>query len=200
MRKWCVLGAIFCLSACATVTVQPTSLTTSFLTEESSLTRSAKEFSKTAESSGWVEKNSTLALIQSKLFNMPGSNTPDLSGYAERLNSDSETGADMHSRISDDLDMISFALSRLNTETGKYLGSDKEPSRSDVVAYEEALVAARRSRKVFEQACDLLNDRDPFLSRDAETRLVELDEQIEIARKLADRLTLSWQNQTDAVS
>ncbi len=202
MRALCVLGAIICLSACATVTIQPASMTTSLVSEDSSLTAKAKAFSKQADEEGWIRKTSALAFLKTSLFGASEDEDDAAPNtYAARVEAEAVFPVDIEARIVKDVQTATRSLTALNSEAEMYLANEqKDVARADVVAFEDALVSARKSLSAFEEACELLDDRAPHRVEAVETELEALEAEISVSKSLADDIAKSWQQETSILS
>lgn len=200
MRFLCSLGAAALLSACATVKVQPASMTTSFVQAESELSKSAKSYISDAEAEGWITTTSPLAFFQSKLY---GSEEQVSETYASHVAENYRMPVALGEKISSDILKASEGLSKVNDDAAVYLDADTTKSslvRSDVVAFESTLIAAQKVRKSFSEACKVLRERAPMRAEDVEKTLAVLDDEIEATRRMADAIAVQWRGPAPAVS
>ena len=121
MRYLGVLGAILCLSACATVTMQPASMTTSLLAKDSALTKDAKSFTKLAQKEGWVEKSTAMEFLQSRIFVEGASVGPDQTGYADELQKKHPKLSVYSDALRADIDLAHTELAALNAGANRFL-------------------------------------------------------------------------------
>lgn len=200
MRYLGVLGIILCLSACATVSMQPASMTTSLLTKESALTKDAKSFTKLAQKKGWVEKSTAMEFLQSRVFVEGATVGPDQTAYVEALQKNYPELAEYSAALQTDIDLAHSELAALNSRANTFLARDDQASRSDVAAFEEALVTARLASVSFEQANDVLVKQS---TRDAETvrrTLEAYNREVNETRQLIETIAISWQAGTAVTS
>lgn len=181
-----------CLSACATVTVQPASMTTSLVAEDSVLMAKAKTFTKVSETEGWVSKSSPMDFLQSRIFGT-GNDDDKRQDYAERLAKDFPATQDFSRELTADIQKARAELESLNAEATAYIDGGQDITRADVVAFEDALVAAKKSCQSFENASIKLGDRNEALGNAAVNLLIGYEDEITLSRQLIERMTLSWQ-------
>ncbi|MEO0883919.1 MAG: hypothetical protein AAFY34_14485 [Pseudomonadota bacterium] len=177
-----------CLAGCATVTEfrGETTATVSLTEEQSALREATDQFNETAETRGWVEKSGGLAELASVLMSGREAETSEadyvsLIGIGERptdevmrtLASDATDAADRLSHMSD----MAEAILRDAT--------DSNIVRSDLIAYEQAFVNARKCRRSFANAADTAA---VMLPASTEMALAAFDSEIDRANDLADRL------------
>ncbi|MEM7661079.1 MAG: hypothetical protein AAF292_02425 [Pseudomonadota bacterium] len=177
-----------CLAGCATVTEfrGDTSTTVSLTEEQSALREATDQFNETAETRGWVEKSGGLADLASMLVSgreteQTAEDYATLIGIGIRpteevmrtLASDAVDAANRLSHMSD------MAEAMLNETTGSSIG------RSDLIAFEQAFVNARKCRRSFANAADTAA---VMLPGTTEMALRAFDSEIDRADGLADRL------------
>ncbi len=200
MRNVFIIGAIACLSACATVTVKPASITTSFVAEDSSLTKSAKAYKTQIENAGWVQKTSAFSFLQSKLFDTGEDAAKPAETYADKVSAKGRSPEKMISMVVSDIRSARIGLYNLNMEARSALSGDDALTRKDVVAYEDALVIARQARQSFSGAVDVIMEKSPLIAADVTTALKAFGAEIDVSRQLADDITKSWKGSNTDMS
>lgn len=201
MRNLISVGAIMCLAACATVTVKPASMTTSLVTEESQLTKTARAYQTQIEQAGWVEKTSAFAFLQSRLFETEDSQASQPKGYLETISASTLTPDRLAARIIRDTRSARIGLLNLNTNARDFLSADDPTvTRKDVVAFEDALVMARKASKSFSDACNLVMETSPLIAADVTNALKAFEAEIDVSRQLADEITSIWQGSNSDIS
>lgn len=201
MRNLCLVGALVCLSACATVTLKPATLKTSLISEDSTLTKSAKAYQTQIEQAGWVEKTSALSYFQSKFFDMGETNDPGPADYAEKLMAEELSDDRFAAIVIGDIRSARIGLLNLNSTVRSVLSeADRTVSRRDVVTYEDALVTAGKARRSFSKAFDLLITNAPVIAGDVGNALQAFESEIDVSRALADEITLIWQGSNTEIN
>lgn len=192
MRSLCVFGALFCLSACATVTVQPASITTSLVATDSALTTKAKNFSRTLESEGWVSKDRPLAFIHKSIFGDKDAEKASKQKYADTLEDGTKTPAAFEAELISDISTAHSALASLNADARSYI-AEGEVSRNDIVAFEDALVDSKKCVQSFNDAHARLKTISPARALGVETYIDNMNAEIDETRMLVERATAVWQ-------
>ncbi len=190
--------AVLCAS-CATVSMQPASMTASIVRPKSDLQQTAEAFSDDAADAGWVQSRDAVSFITTSLF---GNNDDESAAgdYVEVIQASSAPVADVQSRLQADTEQTLIALTEINAQANALLSSDNEIVRGDVSSFEDALITARDCRRSFNHAADALAERDATVTVETEIALSGLDEQIDRMSGLADQLVERWRNEDVATS
>lgn len=200
MRTLCMVGAVLCLSACATVTVKPSSVTTSLISEDSALTMSAKAYQKQVETAGWVKKSSPLVFLQSKLFDTGNKADFKTDSYLDKVMAEDLSVDELAKKLVSDVDLAKSGLQTLNLEARNFLAGENSVKRRDVAAFEDALVAARQAKKSFEDCLGHLAETSPVHASAAKSSIAALKSEIDVSRTLADEITKAWQGTSSDLS
>lgn len=200
MRALSVFGAMFFLSACATVSVQPASITTSLVETDSALATKAKSFSKTMENEGWVNKNRPLVFIHKSIFGEKEAEKFPIKTYAEQMAEEASTPAAFEAELVSDISSAHAAISSLNAEARSYLAKKGDVSRNDVVAFEDALVDAKKCVQSFTDAQARLKTLSPTSATGVETAIDSINVEVDETRMLVERATAAWQGHSNKTS
>ncbi|MEM8636598.1 MAG: hypothetical protein AAGF33_16645 [Pseudomonadota bacterium] len=182
-------GALaLCLSGCATVTEfrGESSATVSLTEEQSALRQATDEFNETAEARGWVEKSGGLADLANILVTGQHE-TSAQDDYASLIGIGMRpTDEVMRTLASDAVDAAS-RLSHMSdmAETILLDEADVGVARSDLIAFEQAFVNARKCRRSFANAAD---NAAVVIPGTTEMALRAFDTEIDRADALADQL------------
>ena len=190
--------AVLCAS-CATVSMQPASMTASVIKPKSELQQTAEAFSDDATEAGWVESRDAVSFLARSLFGNDGDDeTPD--DYASLISADTAPVTDVQLRLEGDVESALETLVYVNAQAEALLASDEEIVRGDVSSFEEALITARESRRSFNRAADALAERGSNVSVNTEIAFTQMDQEIDRMSDIADRLVNHWRNSDVATS
>ena len=193
--------AVLC-TGCATVSMKPANITASFAKPKSDLYKASDEYCDMARDQGWIENQTPMALLKRTLF--PDAETDAEKAphkeYYETIGVESDSPDLVEIRLVEDISAAASMLSNLNVMAESMIVTNADVERSDVSGFEEALVAARKSRRSFSEAQTLLMSKRNWVSERAEASIDEFDGEIEIAKSLADQLAGSWRNESEASS
>lgn len=191
--------AILC-GGCATVSMKPANLTASFAKPKSELNKSAKAYCELAEEQGWVEASSPMMFLQRSLFPDAESEAAEKDAYYKTIGVESEGLEVVEARLTTDIQSAHVSLNNLNSLAGGFVTENEPVERADVASFEEALVTARKSRRSFAEAKDMLKQERNLASDQIETELGLLDAEIERSKELADTLAAVWQGKAQSTS
>ena len=200
MRSVGLAAIIFLCGGCATVSMQPASMTTSLSAPQSELSKVSDAFCEMLESRGWVASASPFALLQKSLFSGQEDEVSGTEAYFEKVSAKTDSTDLVEGRIVRDINTARSSLSDVNTSAKAFLAQGDKATRSDVSSFEQALVLARKSRRAFEAADNILTERQKGESALTQSAFDALDSEIEISKKLADALVVSWRDVNSAVS
>lgn len=194
------LAAILFLSAgCATVSMQPASLTTSFTQQKSELTKQAEAYSATCVDAGWTQASNPLGFIHKSLF--PGADQEEAATtFGQSINAETADLNEVQSVLIAQITEAHSSLAYLNQTAAQALDSSEGIVRADVRSYEEALISARKAYRSFEDVRQTVEDRSDAPSSQVDNALAFFDDEIERSKSVADLLVARWQNQDGAVS
>ena len=193
------MALLLCAGGCATVTVQPASLTASFVSEDSELTSAAKAFKDQASDEDWMDEVNPIAFVQTQLFGMEPDKEaePD---YLEKLKAETGTSSAFRTQLIADIQLATSSLSDLNTLAQTVLDGEEKPERADVASFEEALVTAQKTHKTFSRAADELAVQSSPAMTPVQKALDTYSREIETTRGLADELVGQWRGEDETVS
>eukprot|EP00035_Acanthoeca_spectabilis_P026899 m.464675 g.464675 ORF g.464675 m.464675 type:complete len:201 (+) comp23664_c0_seq1:96-698(+) len=200
MRSLGFAAVIFLCSGCATVSMQPASMTTSFSAPQSELSKASDAFCEMLESRGWVASSSPFALLQRSFFSSQADQTSDTEVYFDKVAAKTDRVDLVEGRIVRDIDTVRASLSDVNEIARSFIADHKKATRSDVSSFEEALVQARKSRRAFEAADNILTERNSAQSSLTTGAFEAFDAEIERSKSLADALVASWRDDNSALS
>lgn len=190
--------AVLCAS-CATVSMQPASMTASIVRPKSDLQQTAEAFSDDAADAGWVQSRDAVSFITNSLFGN-GDESGAATEYVDLIEAGTAPVADVQSRLQADTRQALASLVQINLQASELLSSDAEIVRGDVSSFEDALITARDCRRSFNHAVDALAQREATMTVETEIAMTGLDEQIDQMSNLADQLVDRWRNEDVATS
>ncbi len=197
------VAAIAILSTgCATVSMKPANLTASFSKPKSELYKASDAYCDMAREQGWVEDSSPLALLKRTLFpdaETEAEKTPHTE-YYDKIGVERDAADLVEMRLVEDISAASSLLSDLNVMADTMIVAETEIVRSDVSSFEEALVTARQSRRAFAEAQTILLTKRNWASEQADAAIEAFDDEIDLAKTLADSLAKNWQDESDITS
>ena len=178
------------LGGCATVSVYEAATFTEvkLTAPQSALHKASDDFCDTARDAGWASGESNFA----KLAKMFGSDEQETPAYWKKLKRNKPTSGQVAERISLDARLAADSLANVNELARVLIHSttaSRPPSKSDIVDFERVLIHAGQARDAFSFAWDKgvsINDLHGAASKDLAIRA--LDDELNIARKLADQL------------
>ena len=190
--------AVLCAS-CATVSMQPASMTASIVRPKSDLQQTAEAFSDEAADAGWVQSRDAVSFIANSLF---GNNDAEAApgDYVSLIEAETAPVETVQRRLQTDTQETLASLVTINAQAGALLASDAEVVRGDVSSFEDALITARDCQRSFNHAVDALAERDATASVQTDIALTQINEEIERMSSFADRLVSRWRDDMVATS
>ena len=173
--------------------------------EQTQLREICDSYTTQAETNGWVTKSTGLFGLAKILVDGVDGNADAPQTYAELI--DAETGAtpDVYTRLRADVSVATTGLEAVVVEAEAFLeaaGADGAELRADVMALENALVTAQKSRRNFAKALTIVSKRNAIGADKVDRDLEIFDAQIDAARDAADALADKYASaaETSAVS
>ncbi|MEO1474810.1 MAG: hypothetical protein AAFS13_00385 [Pseudomonadota bacterium] len=185
------------MSACATVTEfrGEDPVTISLTEEQSALRGAADQFSDVAAARGWVQRSGGIADLASYLIE---GRSPELEteSYANLIGMGVRPGDDVMRTLASDAVDAASRLSQVSDKADVILGdAARAVSRSDVIAFEQALVNAQKCRRSF---AEIAGAMDVALPSMAEVALEAFDAELDRANGLADHMADAYTGSTGA--
>ncbi|MAP93556.1 MAG: hypothetical protein CMK07_01280 [Ponticaulis sp.] len=180
--------------------MKPASFTASFSDPKTELSQISDAYCDETEERGWVISSSPYALLQKSLFPNAESAEANAPLYFEKINAEAGRIDEVELLLLADLLAAETLLSDVNATARDALDVRDDISRRDVADFEEALVAARKSQKSFQEAQSILKERGAASRVDIADASREFEAEIETSRQLADALVSSWQAESDVTS
>lgn len=199
--------ALLTVTACATVSMAPaeTVFETRVSQEQTQLRQVCDNYTTQAETSGWVTKSTGLFGLAKILVNGVDGDADTPQTYAELINAEKGVTADIYARLRKDVGLATTGLEAVVEEAEAFLeaaGADGTELRPDVMALENALVTAQKSRRNFAKALTIVSKRNAMGADKVDGDLELFDAQIDAARDAADALAEKYASaaETSAVS
>jgi len=179
---------------CATVTMVPgdTVAIVEPTAEQSALRTASAEFAETAATRGWIsDQGSLFDLARVLVEGRTEQTVSDQDRYAELIGVGVRSGDEVMRSLASDAMDASDALDTVTDIADLLLdtSADAEASRTDLMAFERALVNAQKCRRSFHEAAGQTGLLAPALTASA---FAEFDAEIDRARDIADRLADSY--------
>ena len=199
VRSVSLAAILFLTAGCATVSMQPASLTTSFTQQKSELTQQAEAYSAICVEAGWTQASNPLGFIHKSLF--PDADQGEAATtFGQSINAETADLDEVQSALLEQITEAHSSLAYLNQTAALALDSREGVVRADVRSYEEALISARKAYRSFEDVRETLEDRTDVSSAQIDGALSFFDDEIERSKSVADLLVARWQNADGAVS
>ncbi len=167
-----------------------TTVETGISAEQSRLRKVSNAYIEQAEREAWVQKGSGLLGFAKVL--MDGAKTDDSSKSADYYDhvSAGTSSTEMVVRITTDIDRAKHGLDVATIEAKRLLETPPSAKglRVDLVSYESVLVTAKKARRTFAASLSRVEAAPELGAYEAADKLSQLDESIEVARKMADTL------------
>ncbi|MEM9054677.1 MAG: hypothetical protein AAGB16_05070 [Pseudomonadota bacterium] len=189
------LFSLLALGGCATVSMAPASMlvASSVSEDQSDFRDKCSSFSEAVYERGFVTKTNSF----SQVFNMLAhGDKVDMSdtAYRDRVQIETASSAVVFKTVSAD---ATWVATRLDEITAKVEGlltefdseDDHKTLRKDIVAFEEALVLAKKSRVSFLDVMAELADQSGPERTEAETALMTVEASIDRASRYIDKLS-----------
>ena len=199
--------ALLTVTACATVSMAPaeTVFETRVTQEQTQLREACESYTTQAEANGWVTKSTGLFGLAKILVNGVDGDADAPQTYAELIDAEKGTTSDVYARLREDVAAATTGLESVVVEAEAFLevaSADGTELRPDVMALENALVTAQKSRRNFAKALTIVSQRNAIGAGDVDDGLANFDVQIDRARDAADALADKYANakETSAVS
>ena len=190
MMKALTCAALLTLSGCATVSMVSTDaiVESECSVESSELAEAATAFNTRAEARGWVGEPRGLMDFAKVLLGGGSEDGGTTAGtYADQISAANAPVTDVFQTIIADSNAAQTAFSEVDTLARTLLGSD-DVMRSDLIAFERALVTAQKSYRGFSEAAGIAAEREKTGLEAAETALAAYAGTIDAARQTADDL------------
>lgn len=194
----CAIGLV----GCATVSMVPGEATiqASLTEQQSALRASSDDFCTHAQDAGWVQRTNGIAGLARILMHGAGDGDDAASDYAERVGAETETPDSVFTQIVIDADEARSGLAQVAELAGSVLTGDVEYGRSDIFSFERSLVTAQKAHRNFARAADMAAARSDGAPVSVDTALGRLANEIDAARRVADRLADRYASADRAVS
>ena len=202
------LIALVALGGCATVSMAPASMLVSATVseEQSDFRDKCSAFSDAVYERGFVTKSNSFSQVFNMLDHGDKVDMTD-TAYRERVQIDTADPAVVYKIVEADANWLAEHLDEITLKVDTLLEDldsedDQKTLRKDIVAFEEALVLAKKSRVSFLNVISEFDGQDTVEREEAEEALRAVEASIDRASRYIDKLSDVYASlaQTDSVS
>lgn len=195
--------AFMAVTGCATVSMAPieTVIEATVSQEQTALRKICENYTVQAENEGWITKSTGLFGFAKILVDGMDNNAETPKTYAQLIEADTGVTPDVYARLRGDVGAATTGLEAVLNEVKTFLevaDVDGVELRNDVMALENALVAAQKSRRNFAKALTIVSKRNAIGADAVDGDLATFDLRIDEVRDAADELADKYAKTSDS--
>jgi hypothetical protein len=185
--------ALLVVTGCATVSMAPveTVIEARVSQDQTQLREICDAYTAQAETGGWVTRSTGLFGLAKILVDGVDGETEAPKSYADMIEAETGDTSTIYQRLRADIATATTGLNAVVTEAEAFLETtavDTESLRDDVMALENALVTAQKSRRNFAKTLTIVAKRNAIGVDDVDADLARFDDAIDATRDATDRL------------